>query len=563
MKKLFTIIIAVVLLFTACGPSPEKLVEQGRNYYNYENYAEAMICFEKAANKNNAEAQYYIGDMYDNGLGVEKDSELAADWYLKSAKNGFGNAQNDLAVMYYTGIGVSQNYEKAAQWANQALSQKDYSESQLVLGVLYYAGMGVQQSYNKAAEYLLPLYNKNKYIESTGDLLFVMYLNGWGVTQSDDKALDILVKLMNISRTEAMFGIASAYYQGIEQFEQDYSKAAKWYRRAADDGNSEAQLMMANLYENGQGVNKSLTERFKWLQKAANNGNMIAQEKLADAYLNGEGVNKDFDKAKYWWRQAANQGSEEAKQNIELAESIEYVFDNLLNRYSVSPGKKVQFSKGNLQYQASTKTWRFAANQWDYIGEANKNISSSYSGWIDLFGWGTGNNPTNTSMNADDYAKFNDWGKNTITNGRNKKWRTLTKDEWVYLMDRRQTDSGVRFALAIVNDVPGIVLLPDNWARTKYSLNNVNNLGSNYESNHISKNDWVNKLEPNGAIFLPAAGSRYGTTVQSPRVSAQYWSSTPIDNYAANNVWTAGALGGTAGTPNRILASSVRLVCDL
>lgn len=47
-------------------------------------------------------------------------------------------------------------------------------------------------------------------------------------------------------------------------------------------------------------------------------------------------------------------------------------------------------SPGNLQYQASTGIWRFAEHQYDYIGSGNENISTSYSGWIDLFGWGTG-----------------------------------------------------------------------------------------------------------------------------------------------------------------------------
>ena len=71
----------------------------------------------------------------------------------------------------------------------------------------------------------------------------------------------------------------------------------------------------------------------------------------------------------------------------------------------------VLFSKGNLQYQASTKTWRFAENQYDIIGEGNENISYRYSGWIDLFGWGTSGwnsganayQPYSTSQNLIDY----------------------------------------------------------------------------------------------------------------------------------------------------------------
>ena len=42
--------------------------------------------------------------------------------------------------------------------------------------------------------------------------------------------------------------------------------------------------------------------------------------------------------------------------------------------FSVSETKKIRFSKGNLQYQASTDTWRFAENQWDFEGLKNENI---------------------------------------------------------------------------------------------------------------------------------------------------------------------------------------------
>ena len=85
--------------------------------------------------------------------------------------------------------------------------------------------------------------------------------------------------------------------------------------------------------------------------------------------------------------------------------------------FSVSETQQVQFSQGNLQYQASTNTWRFAEYQWNYIGNDNSNISSSYSGWIDLFGWGTGDNPTNSSTNPNDYSSYNNWGNNSISNG--------------------------------------------------------------------------------------------------------------------------------------------------
>lgn len=202
--------------------------------------------------------------------------------------------------------------------------------------------------------------------------------------------------------------------------------------------------------------------------------------------------------------------------------------------FSVSETQQVYFSQGNLQYQASTNTWRFAENQYDYIGSDNSNISSSYSGWIDLFGWGTGNNPTNSSTDNNDYATFNDWGNNAISNGGNttNTWRTLTKDEWVYVFNTRSTSSGIRYAKAQVNGINGVILLPDNWSSSNYSLSSTNTGGASFSSNTISQSDWTNRLEANGAVFLPAAGNRNGTSVYNVGSFGGYWSAT----YAASTL---------------------------
>lgn len=194
--------------------------------------------------------------------------------------------------------------------------------------------------------------------------------------------------------------------------------------------------------------------------------------------------------------------------------------------FSVSLEKKVYFAKGNLQYQASTQTWRFAENPWDIIGDANKNISSSYSGWIDLFGWGTGRVPTISSIQDKLYMSFNDWGKNVISNGDGKTWRTLTKDEWVYVFNKRNTASGVRYAKAVVNGVNGVILLPDNWDAGYYHLKYANIGTAAFMSNEISLQEWNLIFKINGAIFLPAAGSRTDKTINNVGVYGYYWSST-------------------------------------
>ena len=227
-------------------------------------------------------------------------------------------------------------------------------------------------------------------------------------------------------------------------------------------------------------------------------------------------------------------------------------------------GDKVFFSKGNLQYQASTGTWRFAEHQYDYVGNGTKGnvtgsdnaqISSTYDGWIDLFGWGTSGyqfasgygtayQPWSTSTANEHYGPTDgtsgltgtyanaDWGVyNAISNGGNSAglWRTLTRAEWTYVFDTRSTTSGVRYAKATVNGVSGVILLPDDWSTSYYSLASTNTGEAAYNTNSISSSDWSSKFEAHGAVFLPAAGYRNGTTVYLAGSDGSYWSTTATD----------------------------------
>ena len=196
--------------------------------------------------------------------------------------------------------------------------------------------------------------------------------------------------------------------------------------------------------------------------------------------------------------------------------------------FSVSSSKKVKFASGNVQYKPSSDQWRFAPNPWDVIGVDNKNITPTYSGWIDLFGYGTGDDPTKVSRNSD-YTQFIDWGKH-FKGG----WRTLTKNEWVYVFHNRNTDSGERFAKAKVNGVEGVILLPDDWDAQNYELKYTNNGAYSYGINTISASTWSSAFEPNGAAFLPITYWRSltnegGIEFQNMSVGI-YWSSTPYDN---------------------------------
>ena len=258
--------------------------------------------------------------------------------------------------------------------------------------------------------------------------------------------------------------------------------------------------------------------------------------------------------------------------------------------FSVGNDKKVFFSKGNLQYQASTDTWRFAESQFDVVGLDNKQISDSDTCWIDLFGWATSGfphgsvcyQPWSSSGNAREYYAYEllgkcnlfdktgqaDWGYNAISNGGNTQnvWRTLKHEEWGFLLKERKTNSGLRFVKAEVDKVNGLVIFPDNWDSTLYKVNKPNEEESMYSDNMIFFSDWLMTFEYNGCVFLPAAGSRDELSVRNLNVSGNYWSSTCTDAYSAGvlsfdflylNVYPSGGSSATCRS-----GFSVRLVKD-
>jgi len=256
----------------------------------------------------------------------------------------------------------------------------------------------------------------------------------------------------------------------------------------------------------------------------------------------------------------------------------------LPGRFSVSSDKQIQFSKGNLQYIGSVSPpyWKFADNQYDRLGDTGQGTDNTGAN-RDLFGYGTSGYtyyPYSTSKNQSDYAQVDiagtqhDWGVyNAISNGGNQAnlWRTLTKDEWSYLLVSR---SGSRLVKAKVFGVEGAILLPDDWDNSLYQLYSINQNSADYTSNEITLDVWKNSLEAMGAVFLPSAYRREGTKIVdngATFVTGNYWSS----NYdsaqgvqAYRGVYMAPGWLWPSPTSDPQLGPivngfSVRLVCDV
>lgn len=244
-------------------------------------------------------------------------------------------------------------------------------------------------------------------------------------------------------------------------------------------------------------------------------------------------------------------------------------------------GDRVYFSQGNLQYRASTNTWRFAEHQWECTGIDNENASSNYDGWIDLFGWGTSGydhgavcfQPWSTSTNdaeynvygslsasLNDFSGLADWGCNAVINGGNaqNQWRTLTHTQWNYVLFDRNTRTGIRFVFAVLNEANGVIVLPDDWDGSLFNLNtNIDELV--FTNNILSESQWI-EMEQHGAVFLPTGGYRYGTFIVGLNYYGYYWSTTFDPDLGIGKVFIAIDFGTTYG--NRFEGCSVRLVQD-
>ena len=259
--------------------------------------------------------------------------------------------------------------------------------------------------------------------------------------------------------------------------------------------------------------------------------------------------------------------------------------------------KKVFFSNGNLQYQASTGTWRFAEHQFTYIGnDAGNNTASGRDiqpYWIDLFGWGaTGNDPNadgEVDLNYVNYQPWatstatvdetnnqygygpsinrnpmtaagedernllvsngSDWGCNAISNGgnaRNFGWRTLTFGEWKYLLNTRKVNGKTGYGNTCVNimldnGIKGLIIFCDDYVGPTTGLTDI----------------------PAGCVFLPIAGHRNSTNVNYVQQYGYYWSSSYSDKNKASLLrFVAGETTISISSLARYFGLSVRLVYD-
>ena len=238
--------------------------------------------------------------------------------------------------------------------------------------------------------------------------------------------------------------------------------------------------------------------------------------------------------------------------------------------FSVAANKQVRFSPGNLQYYCSSSSpqWRFAQHQYDVAAFAAAAYAENSGQWIDMFGFANSGysrrSPYLTSATVPPVSSISktsyDWGwHNAIANGGNVtgRWRTLSADEWTYLIVNRSACVG----LAQVNSKRGLIIIPDDWVQPAGVSTFVSGSDGLFQTNNYDVDSWA-KMEVAGAVFLPINGYRDGTIQKEYTTTGQYWTDKKVNSTQAKKLLIRES-GEALFDAQAAYGMSVRLVRDV
>ena len=184
--------------------TPAPSVEQAQKAYDNGSYEEAFIIVEPLAKLEHPDAEYLLGQMYELGRGVKKDTEQAVTLFTSAANQGYAAAHAKLGQLHMEG---KKDYASAMSWFQKAADQ------------------GYALAYS-----------------AIGDL----YAQGYGVGQDKGKALDYYKKAATAGDAGACLHLGQMYEQG-KDVKADPAQAAVWYKKGADLGSAECAAALKRL----------------------------------------------------------------------------------------------------------------------------------------------------------------------------------------------------------------------------------------------------------------------------------------------------------------------------
>ena len=139
--------------------------------------------------------------------------------------------------------------------------------------------------------------------------LALAYHAGQGVPKDDAEAARWYTKAADQDNVQAQSDLAALYHLGGQGVPKDDAAAVRWWKKAAEQGDVTAEGNLGTAYGLGTGVPKDTAESLRWHTKAGENGNAASQFSLGMFYLRGAGVPKDEALGVKWLRKSAEQGN--------------------------------------------------------------------------------------------------------------------------------------------------------------------------------------------------------------------------------------------------------------
>lgn len=279
----------IVSLCWGIGGCASSSYQKGMKHYRPENAAAAVREVRPLAEQGDAQAQFNLGSLYYQGLGVAQDYQEAVKWLTKAAEQRHIHAEVTLGGILADGVQgvITKNYPQALMWFIFAAAQGDV----------------------EAVEFRDSLAMKMTPVQITEAQRLAREFKP---TDAYAKLAQTLRPLAEQGDSAAQFKLGLLFYNG-RGMARDYSQALDWFKKAAQQGHPLAQFNAGYMYEKGEGTPQDYVEAAKCYRESAERGNQLAQYNLGYMYEKGQGVAQDEVQALLWYNLAAIQGETKAK----------------------------------------------------------------------------------------------------------------------------------------------------------------------------------------------------------------------------------------------------------
>jgi len=295
LRAALIVLVFLTSIFASMPVIGKSTFDRAFEFYNDKNYKVALESFKAsiAIGEDTGKSQFFIGQMYYYGNGIEKNYTKAREYYQKSAEANIDGAYYMLGNIYYSGIGVEVDYLKAKEWFLKAAKQ-NIAGAQYFLGVIHRYGKGVEKNNTEAHQWFSTAAvlgsNWGKYE------LARSYHYGWGVDKDIEKAIKWYSQSADDGFLQSQKELAKMYRNGWG-VEMDIPKSVIYFKQAAAQGDSDSLLSLARIYFKGnRGVPQNVEEGLRLYNEAINKDHLGAENELANIYLVGRNVTQDIPK---------------------------------------------------------------------------------------------------------------------------------------------------------------------------------------------------------------------------------------------------------------------------